>query len=244
MAGKRRRSFWKAVASNRRLIYVATVLLTGSGAGLGTWQLSDHPVLQRIVFGVRDGVLDGKDPKDALADSLARLLEIGNTQRQSGVYEVKVADLQLDEAEFKDGQTVDLQARVVRFDDDDKPEVLWETRPFGERLAVVGKDPVSTNWANRPFEIDWQPGDRLVVEVWDRKGIWEKRTFQMEPPEDGEVFPLCSGPHRLETSKSRRKPGTPATSKIVLQSRRVGNLDDGPPARDSQASAERPTRFR
>ena len=78
-------------------------------------------------------------------------------------------------------------------------------------------------FVNRPFEIDWSPGDRVVVEVWDRKGIlFERRELKMALPEPG-VFPLASGTHALEVSGRNGSELDSELDRIVLQSQRVGD---------------------
>ena len=43
---------------------------------------------------------------------------------------------------------------------------------LGREPRRRGKDDVTALYVNRPFEVDWPPGDQIVVEVWDRKGIF------------------------------------------------------------------------
>jgi hypothetical protein len=237
MAGKRRRASWR-----KRFIYIVTLLLTGGGAGIGSWQLSDHPLLQRLVLGIRDGAVQGKDPKEAIRDGLANLLDGGDSDRDGGIFEVKVADVCLDEGLFTIGQTLDIQVRVVKYDARDQSKVVWDSQTFGQRLAVVGRDALTATWADRPFRVAWSPGERMTVEVWDRHGYWHKRWLEMESPETDARFPLHSGPHRLQVLAGRGKPGAADTSKIVLQSQRVGELSE--PVRPSDGNggsvAEKP----
>ena len=46
---------------------------------------------------------------------------------------------------------------------------LWDAKAYGERLAVVGKDDLTAGWPNRPFQVEWNPGDQFVLEVYDRQ---------------------------------------------------------------------------
>ncbi len=237
MAGKRRGTSLK-----KKLVYLITLLVTGGGAGIGSWQLSDHPLLQRLVLGIRDGAIQGKDPKEAIRDGLANLLDGGDSDRDSGIFEVKVADVCIDEALFPIGQTLDIQLRVVKYDSRDQESVVWDSQSYGQRLAVVGRDALTATWADRPFRVAWSPGERLAVEVWDRYPYWDKRYLQMQSPETDARFPLHSGPHRLEVVDRRKKPGAADASKIVIQSQRVGDLPEQskPSERPAAAVTEKP----
>jgi hypothetical protein len=241
MARRRRRPAWKT-----RLAYLLTFLLTGGGAGIGSWQLRDHPILQRLVLGIRDGAAQGKTPREAIQDGLSNLLDGGDADRDGGVYEVKVADIHLDEALFSRGQTLDIQVRVIKADAQGKTQVVWDSQEYGQRRAVVGKDPLTASWADRPFRVAWTPGERLGVEIWDRYGYWDRHWLQMKPSDD-DRFPLHSGPHQLVLVSTRRSPAAPETNQIVLQSRRVRDLPipDGPgrsqpDSRPSEMIAEEP----
>ena len=46
---------------------------------------------------------------------------------------------------------------------------MWDSRNFGEHLAVVGKDAITASWPNRPFQVEWSPGEVVFLEVYDRK---------------------------------------------------------------------------
>ncbi|MFO0959319.1 MAG: hypothetical protein U0800_18120 [Isosphaeraceae bacterium] len=212
---RKQESVWK-----KRLVLAATVLLTSGGAGGGSWLLKDYPVLQKLLASFQEGNAEGKAA--AIREGLATLVDAADGDQKPGVYEVKVSEVELDEAPFSDGQKVDIQVKVVRYDDRDKGAVLWDSSHFGQRLAVVGKDPLSASWPDRPFEVDWQPGDRIAVEVWDRKGFIARQWFEMEPPDADDRFPLRSGSYRLEQVAGRKKPGASSASKIVFESKRIG----------------------
>lgn len=208
----------------KRLRLIATVLLTG-GAGSGSWILHDHPVAQKLLAVVQEGLNDDGDDgpsKSPAREGLTNLTSRIDGDKRPGIFQVRVADVRLDEAAFSNGQSLDIQVRVVGFDDRDKASVLWDSSKFGQRLAVVGRDPLTASWNNRPFEVAWKPGDRITVEVWDRGGLLARQRFEMEPPSSDDRFPLRSGTRRLDPVSGRRRPGTSSSSKIAFESKRVG----------------------
>ena len=69
---------------------------------------------------------------------------------------------------LKDGEKIDLQI-VVKKVNGEKEEVIWDSAKLGDNLREVGKQPVAVNWQETPFEISWDTGEQVVVEVWDRK---------------------------------------------------------------------------
>ena len=101
----------------------------------------------------------------------------------------------------------------------------------------MGKDELTAAFVNRPFEIEWDPGDRIVVDVWDRKGgFFDRRELKMALPEPG-VFPLASGTHALEVKGSDGTKLDSAVNRIVFQTVRVG---DSGKQRESGSRVENP----
>ena len=230
----------------RRLIYFVVMLVTGGGAGVGGWALKDHPRIQALIGMVtgkaEEPGADGSDLKSKLTSAVAGVLQ--DDPRQPGLYKVKITEIQLDPKLFKMGHTVDMQARVLDVDGQGRETVVWESKTYGENLAVAGKDELTAAFVNRPFEIDWSPGDKVVVEVWDRKGIlFERRELKMALPKPG-VFPLASGTHALEVSGRSGSELDSELNRIVLQSQRVGDSQarrgGEPRTDDPRRVAERP----
>ena len=230
----------------RRLIYFVVMLVTGGGAGVGGWALKDHPRIQALIGMVtgkaEEPGADGSDLESKLTSAVAGVLQ--DDPRQPGLYKVKITEIQLDPKLFKMGHTVDMQARVLDVDGQGSETVVWESKTYGENLAVAGKDELTAAFVNRPFEIDWSPGDKVVVEVWDRKGIlFERRELKMALPEPG-VFPLASGTHALEVSGRSGSELDSELNRIVLQSQRVGDSQvrrgGEPRTDDPRRVAERP----
>ena len=140
--------------------------------------------------------------KDTLASAVSAALKRENP-RLPGVFKVKIEEVQLDPRLFSQGRTVDIQARVRKVDREGRETTIWESKHYGENLAVAGKDDLTATWLNRPFEISWTAGEQVIVEVWDRRGgVLEPREFKMALPEPGE-FPLSSGTHALEITQTQ-----------------------------------------
>jgi len=230
----------------RRLIYFVVMLVTGGGAGVGGWAFKDHPRMQALLGMVmgkaEESGADGSDLKSKLTSVVAGVLQ--DDPRQPGLYKVRISEIQLDPKLFKTGHTVDIQARVLKIDGQGSETVVWESKTYGENLAVAGKDELTAAFVNRPFEIGWSPGDKVVVEVWDRKGIlFDRRELKMALPEPG-VFPLASGTHALGVSGRSGSELDSELNRIVLQSQRVGDSQarrgGDSPTDDPKQVAERP----
>jgi len=232
----------------RRIIYFAVMIMTGGGAGIGGWLCKDYPQLQPII------ALFLGNPDEAGSESGEGLPNIkavvksavagafSASENRPGVYQVTIDTVQLDPKSFTPGRTVDIQARVRKIDADGIETLVWESKTYGENLAVVGRDELSAHWTNRPFEVEWRAGDRFMVEVYDRKaGFFSNQEFRMAR-RDVDVFPLSAGEFALEPD-GRPKPGTdPSRNRVVLASRRTGDSAARPsqPARDSAPARRGP----
>jgi hypothetical protein len=197
--------------------------------------MKDHPRVQALwtlLTGTpaegegEDSARDGSG-SGALAKVVAGLLEAPEEFRRPGTYQVTIPRVHLDPALFKAGHTVDIQARVLKVDTHGRSATLWETKPYGERLAVAGKDELSAGWPQRPFQVEWNPGERLLVEVYDRRpGLFvEARRLRLDSPDpEPREFPLKPGTFRLEPADRPNSPVDPRNNTIVLRSQRVGGL--------------------
>jgi hypothetical protein len=224
----------------KRAIYFVLMMVTGGGAGVGGWAFKDHPRLQALVSTVlgktQESGGEGGELKTVLVEAVKGAIK-GNDGRQPGVYRVKIAEVKLDPKLFPAGRTVDIQARVRKVNGEGKETTIWESRSYGEKLVVAGKDDLAVDWARRPFEVDWTPGTRVVVEVWDRKGGFvDQKAFKMASPEPG-VFPLASGTHALEATGRTRSTHDSDLNRIVFKTERVG---DASSSDSPKQVAERP----
>jgi hypothetical protein len=226
----------------RRLVYLL-MLVSGGGGG---WMVKDHPRVQALwtlLTGTPadgDGAVPDGGGSGSLATVVAGLLKAPEEFRKPGTYQVTIPRVQLDPGLFKAGHTVDIQARVLKVDPRGRSTTLWETKPYGERLAVAGKDELSAGWPQRPFQVEWNPGERLLVEVYDRRpGLFvEPKRFHLAPPDpEPREFPLKPGTFPLEPADRPNPPVDPRNNTIVLRSQRVGDL---PATATSRADDGRP----
>jgi hypothetical protein len=210
----------------RRLIYFL-VLATGGGAGVGGWALQDHPRVQALWTLISGSSTPGQAPDadGSLVSEVVSALKPTDQFREPGTYEVTVNAVQLDPSLFKPGHTVDIQAKLHKLGPRGKDETLWETKQYGERLAVVGRDELTAGWPHRPFQVEWNPGDQLVLEVYDAKpGLFiQPQKFTLaQADSDAPAFPLKSGDFPLEPARQPERPVDPRINHVVLQSERIG----------------------
>jgi len=223
-----------------RLLYL-TVLLSGGGAGVGGWALKDHPRAQALWTLVTGKPADDSEVEldGSLVTQVVDALKPRDQFRQPGTYQVTITKVELDQKLFKAGHTVDIQARVKKLEPGGRDKTLWDAKAFGERLAVVGKDELTAGWPHRPFQVEWNPGDQLVLEVFDaRTGLFaQPRRFTLAQADSSE-FPLRSGDFPLEPIQRPDPPVEPRNNHVVLASQRVG----GSPSEDHSPPqvAERP----
>jgi hypothetical protein len=214
----------------RRLVYLV-MLLSGGSAGLGGYLFKDHPRVQALwnaVMGDTSSDRAGRDGESAVVDAVTDLIKPAEIFAGPGTYQVTIQQVHLDPNLFRAGHTVDIQARVLRQDGHGRTTTVWDTVPFGERLAVAGKDELIAEWDHRPFQVAWNTGDRLSVEVYDRRaGLFAqpKRFVLAASESEPREFPLKPGTFPLQPEAEKPDPRVdPRNVSIVLQSRRVGDL--------------------
>jgi len=217
------------------------VLVSGGSAGVGGWAFKDHPRVQALWTLLTGTPADGGSPAldGSLVSGAIDALKPHDDFRRPGIYQVTIKKVELDPTLFKAGRTVDIQTKVQKLDARGRDTTLWDSRTYGERLAVVGKDELSAGWPNRPFQVEWKPGDQLVLEVSDRKtGLFaapKRFTLAGSDPAAGE-FPLKTGDFPLEPAQKPDPPVDPRISHVVLSSQRAGDLGH----QDPTEIAERP----
>lgn len=221
----------------RRLMYLV-VLVTGGGAGVGGWAFQDHPRMQAlwtlITGKPADATATANPTDESLLKDVVDVLKPADDFAKPGIFQVAIDKVELDASLFKPGHTVDIQARVHRHDAEGRDTVVWESKTYGERLAVAGKDELSAGWPRRPFQVEWNPGDRIVLEVYDGKpGLFAqaKRLTMASAETAPNVFPLKSGDFPLEPAQKPNPPLDPRVTHVVLESQRIGDVrspDDSP----------------
>jgi hypothetical protein len=214
----------------KRLFYY--LVLLASGSGIGGWALKDHPAVQALVTLVT-GDASKNNPSDvekALVSDVAGLLNKGPDFTQPGVYQVTINKVELAQALFKPGHTVDIQAKVTRRDASGQEAMVWDSRNFGERLAVVGKDSLTAGWPNRPFHVEWNPGQVVFLEIYDRKNGFfaAPKRFTLSSSNGGADFPLKTGDFQLDCHQKADASLDPRLTHVVLNSQLVGDVKTAP----------------
>lgn len=190
------------------------MFLTGSGGG-GGFMLKDHPMVANLVHSVFGDVPTDQPVGQVVAGRLKQ--EVSN--RIPGRFEIKVNELEIGAEAAKGKKGPSLAVRVKRVDADGKSTVVWESPSQTAKRDVAG-DPWKTDWKAEPFRVDWKPGEQVVVEVVQARGLLESTTFVMnEPAKD--TFPLTSGTHVLKMAGVDTPSGK---NKITLQATRLGSL--------------------
>jgi hypothetical protein len=198
-----------------------------AGLGVGGYIYRDTPLVRQLLGDAEKKIgltgLDGKSLKDDAKAVLAKVVGEFEGSKDSGPgrYEVMIAKVSLDDIEFRAGKTVDLQAVVIRHDSRGKSTTVWESKHAGERLGVAGRGPITADWSDQPFAVDWQPGDEYSVELWDHKGLRPTKRFTLELDDDGD-FPLRSKTHKLDTLADGRPVHDALANTVVIHSRRIG----------------------
>ena len=102
---------------------------------------------------------------------------------------------------------------------------MWDSRNFGERLAVVGKDSLTAGWPNRPFHVDWSPGEVVFLEVYDHKNAFfaAPKRFTLSSSNGAADFPLKTGDFQLDCHQKVDPPLDPRLTHVVLNSQLVGD---------------------
>jgi hypothetical protein len=227
MFGKKR----KKPSFFRRLIYVV-LLASGGGAGLGGYALKDHPTVQALLTLVTGGSGTNNlgDGEKTLVGDVVGALKTGPDFSRAGVYRVTISKVELAQGMFKPGRTVDIQAKVTKRDGRGQDAVIWDSRNFGERLAVVGRDSLTAGWPNRPFQVEWSPGEVVFLEVYDKRInlFAAPKRFTLSSSNGEADFPLKSGDFQLEPKQRQDPPLDPRLTHIVLNSALVGDLKSSP----------------
>ena len=102
-----------------------------------------------------------------------------------------------------------------------------------------GRTALTAGWPNRPFQVEWSPGEVVFLEVYDRKnGLFSApKRFTLSSADGAADFPLKTGDFRSSPSKRPTRRSIPGSTHIVLNSQLVGELEE--PAESPGAGCRR-----
>lgn len=145
---------------------------------------------------------------------------------KDGVYTVKIDQLVLDEQEFDTGENLNIHIVVKRVNKEGKEEEVWDSGRHGDNKRKVGTDTLNFTFSATPFEIAWQSGDQLTVEIWDRAGIGSTRLAWFKTDATDKEFKL-NGTQTLTLLKdgeTARNPRVGGTNQIVFDAKHKGPI--------------------
>jgi hypothetical protein len=228
-ASRKRKSKWI-----KWLSYVGLLL---TGGGVGGWQLSESEVLLRLLGFAETKA--GRMDHGSLSEGVIAAIDQLDPYRKEGVYEVSLDRVTLDPRDFKDGQTMDIQARVLKVGPEGTKSVVWDSRRWGNRLAVVGRDDLTAGWPDRPFRLTWAAGDRYLLEIWNTKGLRATRLFVLDRVGDTDAFPLRPGSVAMGLHADGSPVRDPKANTITLAAQRTGELPGrGRPGGDERGRSQ------
>lgn len=203
----------------KKLIFGLVALLCGGGTGLWGWLDPDAPLVGAVLQKLRGSTTGSA----ASASPLLSILPQRDPFVTAGVFEVSLAKATVDAAELRAGHHVDLQAKISKKTARGELQLIWDSRYAGDRISVVGKEPVSASWADKPFQVTWNKGEDFVVEVWDRKAIFDKTLFILDTTSGDREFPLRPDTTTFTHTASGRRTAHPANNSVRFESKRVAD---------------------
>lgn len=199
----------------RRLRYL--IVLVSGFLGVGGWQFKDHPLLQKIFQSVASSDPDGPLlDKDLVKSAVQALEHRGESFREPGSFDVKVSAVKIDPALIRSGQAGELQVRVRKRDVRGRETTVWDSKSAGSPSG----DTNAAGWPNDSFRVDWQPGEQFTVDVWQGRGLFSTKHFELLPGA-AETFPLRSGAQNLSLVGMDPSLKVTEANQIVFDARRV-----------------------
>jgi len=96
---------------------------------------------------------------------------VGNGE---GTYSVKIGELRFSDAEFNEGENLDLQVVIYLVDAEGKRvgKPVIDTSEHGDRMVQAGnkEKPLVVRWQDNAVSIDWKRGQEFLIEIWDKQG--------------------------------------------------------------------------
>jgi hypothetical protein len=210
---------YRRTSKLRKLFVGILALVFGGGTGMWGWLDPEAPVIGAVVQKLR-GVVpsDPSKPSPVLS-----ILAPRDPFTQPGTFEVTIAKVMIDSAELREGHHVDVQVKVSKKLPGGQIQSLWDSRYAGERVALVGRQPITATWSDRPFLVTWQTGEEFIIEVWDRKALFDKTLFLLDTANGDREFPLRSDTTTFAHLANGRRTMNGAGNSVRIESKRVGD---------------------
>lgn len=213
MASRRRSPF-------KKLILGLLALFFGGGTGLWGWLDPDAPVVGAVLQKIRGSV----SGNSSAVSPLLSILPQRDPFVTAGIFEVTIAKVSVDAAELREGRHIDLQAKVSKKLTNGQLQPLWDSRYAGDRLSVARREPVTATWADKPFQVAWQPGEEFVIEIWDRKALFDKTFFVLDTTSGDREFPLRPDTTTIAHLANGRRTTNPANNFVRFEAKRVDDV--------------------
>jgi hypothetical protein len=223
---------------SRVKLMIAGSILSG-GLGLGGYEFRDHPILAAIVK-----FLTGQSKPGDGTLVKAIVEEVGTATKKAkqfegeGTFEVNLKEISLDPATLGNDKAPELRAVVVRYDDDGKRQIVWQSKNATVRPAAGKSDPIVAAFDEEPFEVAWKPGDRFVIEIWTRRLLRGVKLFERADASQ-EKFPLAPGEYPLKLVANGARSADAAASSVTFEAKRKDDEASSRVARDEGENAPR-----
>jgi hypothetical protein len=192
----------------------------GSGTGIWGWINPELPVIGAALQKLRAAApaTDGSTPSPILS-----ILPHKDPFTLPGTFEVSIAKVSVDAAELRQGHHADLQIKVSKKLAGGQMLQVWDSRYAGERASMVGREPVTATWSDKPFQVTWQAGEDFVIEVWDRNALFDKTLFLLDTTNGDHEFPLRPDSTNFAHLANGRRTANPAVNSLRIESKRIGD---------------------
>jgi hypothetical protein len=218
---------------SRLKLMIAGSILSG-GLGLGGYEFRDHPVLAAIVRFLTGQAKPGDGTLvKAIVEEAGAAAKKAKEFASAGTFEVNLKRISLDPATVGSDRSPELRAVVVRYGDDGRRQVVWQSknasisRGGGAGDSDSDSDAVAVvaSFEEPAFEIPWQPGDRLVVEIWERRLLRGVKLFERADASQ-EKFPLAPGDYPLKLVASGGRGEDPGRNILTVDAKRKADEAD------------------
>lgn len=201
----------------KKLIFGLLALTFGGGTSLWGWFDPDVPVVGSALQKLREGL--GGTP----ASPLLAILPQKDSFTTAGTFEVTIAKVSIDPAELRSGRHIDMQLKLSKKQFSGQQTLLWDSRFAGDRNITVGREPVTASWSDKPFLVQWQPGEDFVIEVWDRNSLFDKTFFLFDTSNGDREFPLRSDTFTMMHFANGRRASNPSLNSVRVESKRAAD---------------------